>query len=105
MMKMLVQINKLCFRYGLSTKYGADMKYLQQAIEEYQTKIRTMDYPSCFDDSSHWEDWLRLEEDAQTEPRQFPCRDCTLDYQYKMRVAGRCLVPDVSVEYIARQRG
>lgn len=84
---------------------GLIMKYLQQAIEEYQAKVRNLDFPPCFDETSHWNDWLRLEEDAQTEPRQFPCRDCTVDFQHKMRLAGRCLIPKISVEYITRQRG
>ena len=81
------------------------MKYLQQAIEEYQRKIRTIEFPSCFDDSTHWDDWLRLEEDSPTEPRKFPCRDCTSEYQHKMRLANRCLVPHISTEYLTRQRG
>lgn len=79
------------------------MKLLQQAIEQYTTGMLGRDMPPCFDDKKVWDAWLLLEEEAKTEPRQFPCRDCTHRFQELRCAEDRCLVT-VPIDYIARQR-
>lgn len=76
------------------------MKILQTAIIEYfgdtETKI-----PKCFN-KEEYQSWLTLEAFANTEPRQFPCRDCTKSFQKEMRKVNKCSIPSIDVTKIAK---
>lgn len=80
------------------------MKLLQQAINQYQTNMVGQMFPPCFGSASQWKEWLALEEDAKTEPRKFACRDCTEQFQSRAMRNGTCLIPEIPVEYVTRQR-
>ena len=75
------------------------MKILQEAVKTYQSSVQGK--PSCFSDKE-WKTWLMHEEIAHTEPRRFPCRDCTTEYQRRMVIEGKCLIPRISVKRVAR---
>ncbi len=75
------------------------MKILQEAVKTYQESIQGK--PSCFSDKE-WKTWLMHEEIAHTEPRRFPCRDCTSEYQKRMEAVGRCLIPGIPVQKVTR---
>lgn len=77
------------------------MKVLQDAIAGYY-EGNVDRFPTCFNSLAEYKEWLRLEVDAPTEPRRFPCRDCTVEYQRRMVGEGRCRIAKVSVEKIAR---
>ena len=81
------------------------MKYLQQAVEQYQSKMSGLEYPPCFGKHTQWAEWLSLEQEAKTEPRGFACRDCTRQFQVSCIKTKSCLIPNISVEYVARDRG
>lgn len=76
------------------------MKILQKAIEEFfeDTKGKK---PLCFE-KKNYKTWLKHEEIAHTEPRKFPCRDCTSKYQGEMRDKGMCHIPLIPVVKIAK---
>jgi hypothetical protein len=80
------------------------MKILQEAIEQYQSRMIGTAMPPCFPNRDHWNDWVRLEREAKTEPRKFACRDCTRCYQKKMVQQGMCLIPEINVELITREK-
>lgn len=76
------------------------MKALQIAIKAYYKK-QNNSHPSCFDTKKEYMQWIQLEADAPTEPRKFPCRDCTSCYQKEMISAGRCYISEVDVSKIS----
>lgn len=78
------------------------MKILQDAIEGYFGGRKAIDKPECFDSEDQFTSWLTLEAEAYTQPRKFPCRDCTPAYQAEMSRKGRCRIPNVSVVKIVR---
>lgn len=78
------------------------MKILQTAIKEYYTKANKVSQPACFNSQKEYTAWVTLEADAHTEPRKFPCRDCTSCYQTQMKTEGRCYIPEVPVARIVR---
>lgn len=80
------------------------MRILQDAISLYKSKVVGNSMPPCFPNRDHWMDWLRLEKEAKTFPRKFACRDCTRKYQLKMIRCSSCVIPDINVDYIARQK-
>lgn len=80
------------------------MKLLQQAVEQYQTNMVGKLFPPCFGKQDHWSAWLHHEQEAKTEPRGFACRDCTKRFQEMCINNNTCLIPDISVEYVVRER-
>ena len=78
------------------------MKILQDAIKGYFSETKDIAYPKCFNNKAEYVAWVKLEEDAHTEPRKFACRDCTSCYQTAMIEANRCHIPTVKVARIAK---
>ena len=78
------------------------MKVLQIAIEKFFNETKKDPFPSCFKSKKEYLQWTTLEADAPTEPRKFPCRDCTRSYQATMRSENRCYIPLVNVSKIAK---
>ena len=55
-----------------------------------------MSYPPCFNSLKEHQDWQRLAR-RTTKQVDWPCVDCTLDYQQRMHEAGRCQHPEAIV--------
>lgn len=77
------------------------MKILQEAIAGFRSS-EADEFPKCFNSKKEYNTWLMHEQEAHTVPRRFVCRDCTAEYQAKMRELGRCYIPLVRVERIVR---
>jgi hypothetical protein len=67
------------------------MLILQEAVETYFSHPIEL-FPKCFQSAKEYADWLQAEEESFTEPRQFVCRDCTVEYKNKMMNEGRCVI-------------
>lgn len=78
------------------------MKILQDAIEAFYSKAKNDKYPKCFNSVKEYECWTAHENIAHTEPRLFPCRDCTTEYQSEMVGTARCYIPMIAVRRIAK---
>lgn len=76
------------------------MKILQTAIDTYYADTKGKQ-PKCFT-KKEYNAWVKHEDLAHTEPRKFPCRDCTVQYQRDMSAAGKCHIADIPVAKIAR---
>ena len=55
-----------------------------------------MSYPPCFNSLQEHQDWQALAR-VTTKQVDWPCVDCTLDYQQRMHEAGRCQHPEAIV--------
>ena len=55
-----------------------------------------MSYPPCFNSLKEHQDWQTLAR-RTTKQVDWPCVDCTLDYQQRMHEAGRCQQPEAIV--------
>lgn len=78
------------------------MKILQQAVENFFSEVKGDKIPKCFNSVKEYDTWIAHEHIAHTEPRQFPCRDCTKEYQSRMVAEARCYIPMVRVERIIK---
>lgn len=78
------------------------MKILQKAITNYFDGVKNDITPKCFNDMKEYSQWVTLEADSHTEPRQFPCRDCNVAYQDEMKSLGRCYIPSIPVAKIIK---
>jgi len=75
-------------------------KELQVAIQNWKEAMRNMEHPPCFH-PEEYEAWSALEELDHTEPRQFVCRDCTVDFQRRMAQQGRCFNSKIDIQKVA----
>lgn len=55
-----------------------------------------MSFPLCFNSLAEHQEWQRLAR-RTTKQIDWPCVDCTLEYQQRMVDAGRCQHPDILV--------
>ncbi len=81
------------------------MKALEDASTIYFSEIKSHPFPKCFENSKKYEAWLEAESNCHTEPRMFPCRDCRIEFQQKMKSENRCHIAEVgNVHMIMKQR-